>query len=85
MTGTRQDAAPERRQPRRAPSAYVSLLWPTSRRKRWWYLVRCPVCGLPHLGRAVELADVTRTRRLPCGHRVQVAIARTYGRPGGAS
>jgi len=65
----------------REPVAYVSLLWPAGRRTCWWYLVRCRDCGLPHLGRARELADVTRTRRLPCGHWVTIMIARTYGRP----
>ena len=64
------------------PNSFVSLLWPSAHRQCWWYLVRCRVCGAPHLGRARELADVTRTRRLPCGHRVQVVVARTYGRPG---
>jgi hypothetical protein len=68
-----------------APAAFVSLLWPSSRRRCWWYLVRCSLCGAPHLGRARELADVTRTRKLPCGHRVQVVVARTYGRPGAAA
>lgn len=65
------------------PAAYVSLLWPSARRTRWWYLVRCATCGTPHLGRAAALADVTCVRRLPCGHRVRVIVARAYGRPGG--
>jgi len=69
----------------RIPPAYASYLLPHGRRTWHWYLVRCPACGAPHLGRARELADVTRTRRLPCGHQVQVVIARTYGQPGTAS
>jgi hypothetical protein len=45
------------------------------------------VCLLPHLGRTRKLADVTGTRRLPCGHLITVTIARTYGRtdPGAAA
>jgi hypothetical protein len=58
----------------------VSLLAPTGRRTRWWYLATCPACNSPHLGRARELADVTVTRRLPCGHYVAIVVARTYGR-----
>jgi hypothetical protein len=66
---------------RRAPlTARVSLLVPSGRRTRWWYLVTCPVCYAPHLGRSRDLPGVTGKRRLPCGHWVAVAIARTYGR-----
>jgi hypothetical protein len=64
--------------------AFVSLLLPGGRRTRYWYLATCPVCRSPHLGRDAQLADVTRTRKLPCGHTVEIAIARTYGRPGPA-
>ncbi len=64
-------------------TARVSLLVPSGRRRCWWYLATCPHCRNPHLGRARELADVTGPRRLPCGHRVTIAIARTYGRTGG--
>ena len=76
-----------RRGRRDAPVAYVSLLVPSERRRCWWYLVTCRVCGAPHLGRARQLEDVTGPRRLPCGHRVTIMVARTYGqrREGGAA
>ncbi len=67
---SRRDAAPCR----------VSLLAPSGRRTRWWYLAACPVCRRPHLGRAPDLADVTVVRRLPCGHWTEIVVARTYGR-----
>jgi hypothetical protein len=67
-------------QRRTAVTCRVSLLIPSGRRTRWWYLATCPVCGAPHLGRARELADVTGARRLPCGHWVTIVVARTYGR-----
>jgi hypothetical protein len=57
----------------------VSLLVPAGRRTRWWYLATCSICRAPHLGRARELADVTGKRRLPCGHWVDIVVARTYG------
>jgi hypothetical protein len=63
---------------RDAVTCRVSLLAPGGRRRLWHYLARCPVCGSPHLGRVRELADVTRTRRLPCAHWIVVVIARTY-------
>jgi len=69
------------RRPSDAPPTFVSLLWPAARRRMWWYLATCPVCGSPHLGRERELAQVARVRSLPCGHRVKIVIARTYGRP----
>jgi hypothetical protein len=82
-------ASPPRSTGRRrsAQTARVSLLWPSDRRRCWWYVVTCRTCARPHLGRSRELADVTRTRRLPCGHWVEIVIARTYGRPdsGGAA
>jgi len=62
-----------------APTCRVSLLIPHGRRTYWWYVARCPVCGQPHLGRARDLKSVTVTRRLPCGHRVAIVIARIYG------
>ncbi len=58
----------------------VSLLVPSGRRTRWWYLATCPACGAPHLGRVRDLAEVTGTRRLPCRHWVAIVVARTYGR-----
>jgi hypothetical protein len=70
---------------RKAEPVYVSLLWPAGRRSCFWYLATCRTCGRPHLGRARELANVTRTRRLPCGHWVRVLVARTYGRPEAAA
>lgn len=85
MTHRIPPASPPPRNTRRKRSearpAYVSLLWPAGRRQQYHYLARCPVCGAPHLGRARELADVTRRRRLPCGHWVAVTVARIYGRP----
>ena len=64
----------------------VSLLYPDELRTYWHYLARCPACGCPHLGRSRELDGVTGIRRLPCRHRVTIAVARTYGRTGeGAS
>ncbi len=68
------------RQRETALTCRVSLLVPSGRRTRWWYLASCPACGSPHLGRARDLPDVTGTRRLPCGHYVVITIARTYGR-----
>lgn len=68
--------------PGRAVTCRVSLLVPSGRRTRWWYVATCPVCLRPHLGRAKELAGVTGTRRLPCKHWVNIVVARTYGRPG---
>jgi len=65
---------------REAITCRVSLLLPCAHRKMWHYLCRCPQCGSPHLGRARELAGVTGTRRLPCGHWIVVVVARTYGR-----
>jgi hypothetical protein len=63
---------------RDAQTVRVSLLFPSGRRTRWWYLDRCPVCGCPHLGRAATLEAVTATRRLPCRHWVTIVVARTY-------
>lgn len=57
----------------------VSLLIPDEQRSWWHYLARCPVCGRPHLGRSRELAGVTSTRKLPCGHWVVIVVARSYG------
>jgi hypothetical protein len=68
-----------------APTARASVLVPAERRTWWHYLVRCVSCGAPHLGRARELAGVTRRRRLPCGHSVVVVVARVYGQTSGAS
>jgi hypothetical protein len=65
---------------REAITCRVSLLLPSEHRKLWHYLCRCPACGSLHLGRAREPADVTGTRRLPCGHWIVVVVARTYGR-----
>jgi hypothetical protein len=65
-----------------AATARVSLLFPSERRTCWWYLVTCPVCREPHLGRSRDLAGVTGTRRLPCRHWVVVVVAKTYGRTG---
>lgn len=75
--GARHSRGGSRRDP---ATARVSLLTPTKRRTRWWYLATCPVCRSPHLGRGRDLADVTGTRRLPCGHWVAIVVARTYGR-----
>jgi len=63
---------------RDAVTCRVSLLVPAGRRAWWHYLAACPVCGAPHLGRSPELAGVTGTRRLPCGHWIAIMIARTY-------
>jgi len=76
--------SPRRHRGQQSRPTYVSLLLPARHRTRPWYLARCPECGEPHLGRARDLADVTRDRRLPCGHRVQIVIARVYGQPGPA-
>jgi hypothetical protein len=65
---------------REAITCRVSLLLPSEHRKLWHYLCRCPVCQAPHLCRARELAAVTGTRKLPCGHWIVVVVARTYGR-----
>ncbi len=64
----------------RPATCRVSLLVPSGRRTRWWYLATCPVCLRPHLGRSRDLPGVTGTRRLPCGHWVAIVVARTYGR-----
>jgi hypothetical protein len=80
VNGRRQRAASRRD----AMTCRVSLLVPSGRRTRWWYLATCPVCHSPHLGRSRELAGVTGTRRLPCGHFVVITIARTYGPGAGA-
>lgn len=84
VTDAVQSPAPkERQKARNAAITYVSLLWPAGRRSCWWYLATCRTCGKPHLGRARSLDQVTRERRLPCGHTVTIMIARTYGRPDG--
>jgi hypothetical protein len=72
---------------REAMTARVSLLVPDEQRTWWHYLARCPVCGRPHLGRSRELAGVTSTRKLPCGHWVVIVVARSYGQtsPGAAA
>jgi hypothetical protein len=64
---------------REAITCRVSLLIPDEQCSWWHYLARCPVCGRPHLGRSRELADVTSTRKLPCGHWVVIVVARSYG------
>lgn len=58
----------------------VSLLVPFGRRTWWWFLGRCPLCGMPFLGRARQLEGVTRKRRGQCGHQLIVVVARTYDR-----
>jgi hypothetical protein len=72
---------------REAITCRVSLLIPDEQRSWWHYLARCPVCGRPHLGRSRELAGVTSTRKLPCGHWVVIVVARSYGQtsPGAAA
>jgi hypothetical protein len=72
---------------RRDPlTARASLLVPDEKRTWYHYLLRCPVCQRPHLGRTPELDRVTGVRRLPCHHWVTTVIARTYSQkfPGGA-
>jgi len=64
---------------RDAMTARMSLLVPDEQRTWWHYLVRCPECGRPHLGRNRELAGVTGTRKLPCRHWVVIVVARSYG------
>jgi hypothetical protein len=64
---------------REAITCRVSLLIPDEQRSWWHYLARCPVCGRPHLGRSRELAGVTSTRKLLCGHWVVIVVARSYG------
>ena len=76
VKGRRQRSAKRRE----ATTCRVSLLLPSAHRALYHYLARCPVCAAPHMGRARELADVTVTRQLPCGHWVAIVIARTYGR-----
>ena len=65
---------------REAITCRVSLLLPNEHRLLWHYLCRCPSCSDTHLGRSRDLAGVTVTRRLPCGHWVTIVVARTYGR-----
>jgi hypothetical protein len=61
-----------------AVPAYASALVPELTRTCWHALVRCPVCGFAHMCRAREIENLTGNRRLPCGHRVALMIARTY-------
>lgn len=64
----------------KVPAAFVSLYAPVGRRRWWWYAYSCRVCGRHQLGRARQLDDVAGIRRAGCGHRVNVVIARVYGR-----
>ena len=70
---------------RDAVTARVTLIVPGYRRLRWTYLATCPVCLAPHIGKAKELAAVTRVRKMPCGHYVSIVVARTLGRYGVAA
>jgi hypothetical protein len=76
-------AARSDRKPRNAPPVFVSAYEPLGRRRWWWYSYRCPHpnCGTYQLGRAASLDKVTGERRAGCGHRITVAIARTYMQP----
>jgi hypothetical protein len=58
----------------------VSLYGPSGRRRWWWYPHRCGQCGAYQLGRAPQLEEVAGERRAGCGHKVNVVIARVYGR-----
>jgi hypothetical protein len=65
-------------------TARVTLIVPGYRRLRWTYVATCPVCLVPHIGKARTLDGVTGTRRLPCRHWVVVVIARTLASTGAA-
>lgn len=73
-----------RRRKQRAPTVFVSAYEPAGRRRHWWYAYRCP-CGTYQFGRAPSLEAVTGERTAGCGHRIAVAIARVYARPGAAA
>jgi hypothetical protein len=65
---------------RKAQPAYVSLYLPFGRRRWCWYSYSCRTCGAHQLGRSPRLEDVAGVRRAGCGHRVNIVIARIYGR-----
>lgn len=62
----------------RYPVARVSLYAPAGRRRWWWWAMRCPCCGLGHLGRARSRDGVQGVRRTGCGRRVAIVVARVY-------
>ena len=74
-------ARPSRRGRRVAPRMFISLFAPSGRRSWWWFTGRCRVCGYTAFGRvrAAELA--VGTRRVSCGHRAYLTVARTYRSP----
>ena len=71
-----------RRQGRRsAPPMRVSLFAPAGRRTWWWFTGRCLRCGTTSFGRVRHEEDAAGVRRVSCGHRVRVIVARTYRLP----
>ena len=71
---------PSRQRRAKVPTAFVSLFMPSGRRTWHWYWYTCRTCGAYQLGRARQLEDVTGTRRASCGHQVNIAVSRIYGR-----
>ena len=62
----------------RHPVAHASLFAPAGRRTRWWLTILCPHCGGAHFSRLRDPEDADGVRRVGCGRRVWIVVARTY-------
>lgn len=67
-----------RRRRRSAPPMRVSLFEPTGRRTQWWFTGRCLRCGCTSFGRVKHEDDADAVRRVSCGHKVRIIVARVY-------
>jgi len=70
-----------RRKRRSAPPMRVSLFEPAGRRTQWWFTGRCLRCGGTSFGRVKLEEDAEGVRRVSCGHKVRIIVARVYRLP----
>ena len=70
-----------RRKRRSAPPMRVSLFEPAGRRTQWWFTGRCLRCGGTSFGRVRLEEDAEGVRRVSCGHKATIIVARVYRLP----
>ena len=59
----------------------VSLFEPAGRRTQWWFTGRCLRCGGTSFGRVKLEEDAEGVRRVSCGHKAAIIVARVYRLP----